>query len=276
VKPAKFDYVRPANLAEAFERHAKSNDARWLAGGQSLMPMVNLRLSRPGLLIDVSRLNELNRFEEQDTFWRIGAAVTHAQLEDAGEKLRSLALMVEVASEIAYRSVRNCGTLGGSLAHADPAGDWPLALAALGASVGVRNASGQARKLAAEDFMVGAFTTRLEHDEIIEFVDVPKQKKSASYGYFKFCRKAGDFPEASAAVVMDPDRRGTRIFVGALNGPPKPLPELATQMDLHGPEAATEVNVTNAVTAAAPDLDSIEVCMHVGAVQRAIQRAYRK
>ncbi len=240
------------------------------------MPMVNLRLSRPGLLIDVSRLDELKRFEEQDTFWRIGSAITHAQLEDAGETLRSLPMIVEVAAEIAYRSVRNCGTLGGSLAHADPAGDWPLALAALGASVAVRNASGQGRKIAAEDFMVGAFTTKLQQDEIIEFVEVPKQKKSDGYGYFKFCRKAGDFPEASAAVVTDANRGGTRVFLGALNGPPKPLPGLATNIEMNGPDAATEDNVTNAVNAAAPDLDLIDVCMHVGAVRRAIQKAYRK
>jgi carbon-monoxide dehydrogenase medium subunit len=276
VKPAIFDYVRPANIAEATELLAKSDGARLLAGGQSLVPMLNLRLARPELLIDVSQLDELRRFEETGTSWRIGSAITHAQLEDASETLRSAPMIAEVASEIAYRSVRNRGTLGGSLAHADPAADWPLALAALGASIQVRGCNGRSRQIAADNFMLGAFTTELQQDEIIEFVEVPKQKTSASYGYFKFCRKAGDFPEASAAVVIDPYVDSSRIFVGALDGPPKPLSELARNVATRGPEAATDEVVNAAIASAAPDLDFIDVCMHAGAVQRAIQKAFSK
>jgi aerobic carbon-monoxide dehydrogenase medium subunit len=276
VKPAVFDYVRAGSVAEAGELLTKHEGARLLAGGQSLIPMLNLRLARPELLIDISQLDELKRFEETASAWRIGSAVTHAQLEDAGDRLRSAAMMVEVASDIAYRSVRNRGTVGGSLAHADPAGDWPLALAALGAVIHVRGRNDRVRQIAADNFMQAAFTTDLQQDEIIELIEVPKQRPSARYGYFKFCRKAGEFPEASAAVVVDPDGDGSRIFVGALDGAPKPLAELARAVATQGPGAATEDALTAAVAGAAPDLDAVDVCMHAGAVHHAIRKAFRE
>ena len=276
VKPAAFDYVRAGSVAEAAELLAKFEGARLLAGGQSLVPLLNLRLARPQLLIDISQLDELKRFEETVQTWRIGSAVTHAQLEDAGNTLRSAAMMVEVASDIAYRSVRNLGTLGGSLAHADPAGDWPLALAALGAVIHIRGRNGRVRQIAADNFMQAAFTTDLRQDEIIELIEVPKQKPSARYGYFKFCRKAGDFPEASAVAVVDPDGDETRIFVGALDGAPKPLAELARAVAMQGPDAATEDALKAAVAGAAPDLDTVDVCMHAGAVHHAIRKAFRE
>jgi hypothetical protein len=106
--------------------------------------------------------------------------------------------------------VRNRGTIGGSLAHADPAADWPLALAVLDATVVVRGTQGRARRLAADAFMLSTFTTALAQDEVIEFIEVPKRPPSTRYGYFKFCRKTGDYPETSAAVVLEPEARGAR------------------------------------------------------------------
>jgi aerobic carbon-monoxide dehydrogenase medium subunit len=274
VKPAAFDYVRPKDLAEAASLLGKSEGARLLAGGQSLGPMLNLRLARPELLIDISQLDELKRFEESDKTWRIGSAVTHAQLEDSSDTLRSIPMLAEVASEIAYRSVRNRGTLGGSLAHADPAADWPLALAALSAVIHVRGDQGRTRQIAADHFMCAAFTTELRQDEIIEFVDVPKQTASGTYGYFKFCRKAGEFPEASAAVIIDSEGDRSRIFIGALSGSPKPLAELAKAVAAGGPGAATEDAVDAAVASAAPDLDPLDMHMHAASVLRAIHKAF--
>jgi carbon-monoxide dehydrogenase medium subunit len=235
--------------------------------------MLNLRLVRPELLVDISQLDGLRRIEEADGFWRIGCAVTHAQLEDAGAMLRSVPMLVEVAAEIAYRSVRNRGTIGGSLAHADPAADWPLALAVLGARIQLRNRNGQAREVAADRFMRGAFTTELQPGEIIERIDVPKQSPSGTHGYFKFCRKAGDFPEASAAVVLERDPDRSRIYLGALDGPPQSLPELARGVTARGPDAATEETISAAVSAAVPALDPVDVSMHAAAVSRAIQQA---
>src|SRR5262249_7334274 len=135
----------------------------------------------------------------------------------------------EVAAGIAYRAVRNRGTIGGSLAHADPAGDWPLALAALGAEVMLRGFAGE-RRTAAARLITAAFTTEIKENEIVTPVLVPKLAAPAGFGYFKFCRKPGEFPDASAAIVVDPERNTTRVYLGALAGPPQPLPELAQRI----------------------------------------------
>ena len=178
VKPAAFAYVRPRALEEACEILAGSDGARLIAGGQSLGPMLNLRLVRPETLVDIAQLDELSWIEEGESSWRIGAGVTHAELEDCEELLACAPMLAEVAAGIAYRSIRNLGTVGGALAHADPAADWPLALAALDATVQVRGRGGQARRVKADRFMRSAFTTDLEDAEVIEFVDVPKHGRS--------------------------------------------------------------------------------------------------
>ena len=172
MKAARFDYVRPADVGEALATVASAQGAKILAGGQSPGPMSNLRLARPALLVDISRLKALQQLEDTGRTWRIGAGVTHARLEDARGRFSGGEMLCEVAAAIAYRSVRNRGTIGGSLAHADPAADWPLALAALGASVNVRGPT--PRKILVAHFIQGAFTTTLAADEIIESIDVPK------------------------------------------------------------------------------------------------------
>ena len=121
MKPVAFDYLQARDLHQAAEALARSAGAKIIAGAQSLGPLLNLRLARPELLVDISRVRELQRIEETDTLWRIGAGVTHAQLEDLGARLVGAEVVSEVAAQIAYRSVRNRGTIGGSLAHADPA-----------------------------------------------------------------------------------------------------------------------------------------------------------
>ena len=276
MKPAAFEYVRPRDVAEATEILARSEGARVLAGGQSLGPMLNLRLARPELLVDISGLKELAGFEETDATWRIGAGVTHARLEDTEALRGSAPMIIEVASDIAYRSVRNRGTIGGSLAHADPAADWPLALAALGAWIHVRGHRGSCRRVDGDSFMRAAFTTELRQDEIIVFIEVPKQASTASHGYFKFCRKAGEFPEASAAVLIDPDAMQVRIFIGALDGAPRPLPDLAEAVAARGPDAATEDALHAAIECATAGLDAIDIRMRAAVVERAIRKAFHQ
>jgi carbon-monoxide dehydrogenase medium subunit len=270
VKPAAYDYVRPRDLAEAGELLARSSGAKLLAGGQSLGPLLNMRLSRPELLIDISRVSELNRIEETDTIWRIGAGVTHAQLEDAAGRLHGAEMVSDVAAGIAYRSVRNRGTIGGSLAHADPAADWPLALAALAAVVAVRGPSRRSRRIPAETFMITSFTTALERDEIITAIEIPKRPKSARYGYFKFCRKTGEFPEASAAAVVDSTRGEARVFIGALNGAPRPLFGLVEALGRRDIEVASE----EATRSAVPELDPIGIRMHAATVRQALKQVH--
>jgi aerobic carbon-monoxide dehydrogenase medium subunit len=274
MKAATFDYVRPADLSDALGAlHQGGAGAKVLAGGQSLGPMLNLRLVRPTLLVDVSRIESMRRIEETKDAWRLGASVTHSLIEDANGKLRGGEMLVEVAGGIAYRGVRNRGTVGGSLAHADPAADWPLAMAALGASIQIRGAGGRTRSVPAETFVTTAFTTQLADDEIIETVSVPKLSTAARYGYFKFCRKTGEFPEASAAAVFDPERRVARVFVGALSGAPRQLPQVA-ELAAQGAKAAlTPEVVLAALQAVDPHLDVVDQRLHVTAVFRALARA---
>jgi len=271
MKAARFDYVRPADLGEAMRALAGAPGAKLLAGGQSLGPMLNLRLARPRLLVDIARLDALRAIADEGDAWRLGAAVTHAAIEDA-PLLRGSAL-AGVAAGIAYRAVRNRGTIGGSLAHADPAADWPLALAALDAEILVLGPKGP-RRVAADGFMAAAFTTALAEDELIEAVRVPKPSAGARFGYFKFCRKTGEFPEASCAVLLDAGRRIARLFVGALSGAPRPLPELARALAERGAAAATPEAVAAALAQAAPQLDAVDRRMHAGAALRAIRQLF--
>jgi aerobic carbon-monoxide dehydrogenase medium subunit len=272
MKAASFDYVRPADVAEVLAALAKAPGAKLLAGGQSLGPMLNLRLARPAIVIDVSRLGALQQVEDRGSSWRIGAGVTHARLEDI--KLAGAEMLSVVAGGIAYRSVRNRGTIGGSLAHADPAADWPTALAALGASANVRGSRG-ARSVPVERFVQGAFATALADDEIIETIDVPKLSRAGRFGYYKFCRKTGEFAEASAAASFDPENGAARIFLGALRATPQPLPALAQRVARAGESASVAETVAPAVMQAVPDLDPVERRMATAAVLRALHQVFK-
>jgi carbon-monoxide dehydrogenase medium subunit len=272
MKAARFDYSRPADVAEAVAALAQAGGAaKLLAGGQSLGPMLNLRLARPSLLIDIARLEALRAIEDRGGAWRVGAAVTHARLEDAHGRLPGAEMLGAVAAGIAYRSVRNRGTIGGSVVHADPAADWPLALAALGASLNISGARGS-RAVPVEAFVKGAFTTALGEDEIVETIDVPKIAPAGAWGYYKFCRKTGEFAEASAAAVFDPEARVARVFLGALTGTPRPLPDLAREAAREG--SAGKEAIAAAVARAAPELDAVERRMAVAALGRALAQAF--
>jgi carbon-monoxide dehydrogenase medium subunit len=273
MKAAQFDYTRPRDLGEAVTALAAADGAaKLLAGGQSLGPMLNLRLARPGLLVDVSRLPELKGVTDRGSSWRVGGAVTHAEIEDRAGGMPGGEMLCAVAGGIAYRAVRNRGTMGGSLAHADPAADWPLTLAALGAEIEIQGRAGT-RRCAADSFMKGAFATALAEDEIIVAVDVPKLGRSARWGYYKYCRKTGEFPEASAACVFDPERRIARAFVGALSGAPVAVTALAEAIAQRGAAACTRDAALSAIAAAAPGLDDVEKRMHAAALQRALEQA---
>jgi len=270
MKAASFDYVRPGEVAEALAALGRAaGSAKLLAGGQSLAPMLNLRLARPRLLIDVSRLTALQLMEDRGSAWRIGAGVTHARLEDA--RLAGAPMLSTVAGGIAYRAVRNRGTIGGSLAHADPAADWPTALAALGAAVNIVSPRGP-RAMPVEELIEGAFATGLEDDELIETIDVPKLSSGGRFGHYKFSRKTGDFAEASAAALFDPARGIARIFLGAMRARPQPLDALAERVAREGAWTATPEKVAAALAQAVPDLDAVERRMASAVVTRALQQ----
>ena len=267
MKAARFEYVRPRDLGEALDA-LKAGDAKPIAGGQSLGPMLNLRLARPKLLVDVSRLAELKSITDEGDAWRIGAAVTHAELED--KPLAGCEPLANVARVVAYRAVRNRGTVGGSLAHADPAADWPLVLAALDATVRVVGATGR-REIKADALMSAAFTTQIRDDEIVESVRVPKLSGAARWGYYKFCRKTGEFPDAAAALLLDPQRRVARLFAGALDRPPQPLDNVAHAVAEQG--TASRDMIDAGLARVAPGMGPAARKLRATAVERAIALA---
>jgi len=273
MKAASFDYQRPATLKDALRALADAGGAaKVMGGGQSLGPMLNLRLTRPKQVVDVSALAELRQVAAEGDQLRIGATVTHAEIEDGVHPLLRDGLLQSVAGGIAYRAIRNRGTLGGSLAHADPAADWVLTMAALGALIEIASQAGT-RRVPMDRFMQGAYTTALAEGEVLAALWVPKLGPDAHWGYFKFCRKTGEFAEASCAAVFDPSRKLARIVLGALDGAPQALPALAAQVarDAAMPSRDT---LRSAVAAALPAKDAVNRKLMVAAVERCLHQIF--
>jgi carbon-monoxide dehydrogenase medium subunit len=266
MKPAPFDYYRPADLPDAFAALAEAppERAKLLAGGQSLMPMLNLRLIRPERVIDIRRLPELLRVRDDGAALIYGAALTHAAFEDRRLPDATPGWLAAVAHGIAYRAVRNRGTIGGSLVHADPAADWVTALTALGGEAIVATPAGE-RAITLPDFFLGSFATRLAPDEILSGVRVPKRSAACRFGYWKFCRKVGEFAKAIGAVLIDPARDEVRAVVGAIERPPIILKDAASL--IRDPRTAGDL-----IAAAVPGLDPIARRFCATALERAARR----
>ena len=269
MKAAAFDYRCPHSVQEATQWLAEGEGrSKLMAGGQSFGPMLNLRLTRPQLVVDVSRLAELQGVSAAAGQVDIGAGVTHAAIEDGLHPALREHPMRSVAAGIAYRAVRNRGTLGGSLAHADPAADWIVALTALNAQLTLSSPRGT-RSIAMEDFMQAAYTTALAGDEAIVSVRVP-EGRGGRWGYAKFCRKPGEFAEASAAVWLAADG-AARIVLGALDGAPRQLPALAQRMAREG--APGRQDIADAIAAALPGHDAVDAQLLSTCVARALTQA---
>jgi aerobic carbon-monoxide dehydrogenase medium subunit len=230
MKPAAVDYVRAKSLAEAIGLLAQGGgEACVIAGGQSLVAMMNLRLAAPALLIDIARLPELAAADADADAVTLGACVTHATVEDNGVPDPSCGLLPLVAAGLGYRAIRNRGTIGGSLALADPAAEWPAVLAALDAEATAYGRHGR-RSIKCADLATGIFTTALDRDEIIETISIPRLSAAARWGYVKLCRKLGEFAQALAVAVAEPARRDGRVVIGAANGPPLLLAEASASL----------------------------------------------
>ena len=191
-----------------------------VAGGQSLGAMINLRLAQPETLIDLDRIAELRSVTVDDKFITFGAMTTHAQVEDGQVADPSNGLMPKVARGIAYRAVRNRGTIGGSLCHADPAADWVSTMPLLDASLLVAGSAGP-RAIPSPQFMTAAFETLLAEGELLTHIRVPRRSGATRWSYRKFCRKTGEFAHALAAALHDPLDGTERLVLGALDGAPK-------------------------------------------------------
>ena len=200
--PARFEYHRPATLEEALALLAQyGDDAKVLSGGQSLIPMMKLRFASPEHLIDVNRIPGLDSIEERDGSLRIGALVRHNHLAASDVIKARYPTIASAAPQISDPLVRNLGTIGGSLAHADPSGDLPSVMLALDASVVLAKTGGE-REVCITDFLVGTFQTSIEPGEMLTEVRVPEPGPASGGTYMKLERKVGDYATVGAAVFL--------------------------------------------------------------------------
>lgn len=273
MKPVNFAYERPRQLADAVKLLADENlHAKVLAGGQSLGPMLNMRLVQPELIVDITALDELKRVERQKDHLVLGACITHADVEDNRVPDVTNGAMQGVAAGIAYRAVRNRGTIGGSLTNADPSADWVSALAGLGADAVVRGPKG-ARTLAVETYVTGALETALGTGELLEAIRVPVLSPSAKWGYYKVCRKTGEYAHAIGVVLLDRTLNVFRAVVGATERKPMVLSDARPLFGGTYNLADFDQNAADAMLESIGLTDRLDRQIHTVALARAVRQA---
>jgi aerobic carbon-monoxide dehydrogenase medium subunit len=273
MKPVNFAYERPRHLDDAIGLLGVGGaHSKILAGGQSLGPMLNLRLVQPDLVIDITALEQLKRAEKMQDCLVIGACVTHADIEDGRVPDVTNGAMRTVAAGIAYRAVRNRGTIGGSLTNADPAADWVSALAAVGAEAVVRGAGGT-RILAVENFVTGALETVLGPDELLEAIRVPAHSASAQWGYYKVSRKTGEYAHAIGAVLFDRPRDVFRAVIGATERNPLVLADARALFGGSSDLAKFDSGAAEGMLRSIGMTDALERQIHTVALARAVRQA---
>ena len=218
MKAPPFAYVRAKSLKEALELLRKHGErAKILAGGQSLVATLNMRLSAPELLIDISRLKELTGIKVTKSTVTIGALTTHAQIEKSPEVRKHLPLLAQAAPHIAHPAIRNVGTLGGSLALADPAAEWPACCVVLDAKIVIAGRKGT-RKVAAHEFFKGLYTTALKPNEVLTGVEFPVQPPGTRSAFVELAQRRGDYAIVGLAAVANGTQRRF-AFLGAGDRP---------------------------------------------------------
>lgn len=248
MKPVAFDYQRPDTLAQALDCLAElGDDVKVLAGGQSLIPMLNLRLARPAVLVDISRL-DLTGFTSSVEGVTIGALNRHRRFEQDPDIAEALPLLPMCASHIGYPAIRNRGTFGGSLAHADGTAEWSLASLAMDADITAQSRDRGSRTVGIEDFLLGPFTTALEEDELLTHVHIPAAARQRSYAFGEFAERSGDFAIGSAIVGFaghPEERTDARVVSAGLAAIPLRLRHLEEL--LNNPATPTSADVGDAL-----------------------------
>jgi aerobic carbon-monoxide dehydrogenase medium subunit len=239
--PAKFEYVRPSSISDAISALADGgDDAKVIAGGQSLLPLLRLRLAYPDILVDVGGLDELRGVADNGDHLLIGARTTHYQVVHDPLIAEHCGLLAQAASTVADPAVRHRGTLGGSIAHADPAGDLPAVILALNATIVAAGPGGQ-REIAASDFFVDYLTTALDPGEVLTGIRVPKLGSDWGYRYEKFHRTAQAWATVGvAALVRRSNGEVAEARVGLTNMGSVPLRAAAVEAALAGARASSE------------------------------------
>jgi carbon-monoxide dehydrogenase medium subunit len=276
MKPARFAYARPRDLAAALDLIAGEHGViKIIAGGQSIGPMLNMRLVEPDLVVDIAGVPELRQAARDGDSLVLGACVTHADIEDGRVPDVTGGAMARVASAIAYRAIRNRGTVGGSLVHADPAADWVSALSALGAKVELASRAAR-RRLPLADFVVGALEVALHPGELLVAIRVPAVAAHSRWGYVKHCRKVGEFAHAIGCVLLDPVSRQGRAVIGAVEAPPIVIDDARA---LFGGQITSDFTAcfdhaaADAALIDAGMTDAIDRHVHVTVLHRAVMQA---
>ena len=272
MKPAPFSYYRATSVEEAITALSDADGmAAVLAGGQSLVPMLNLRLSPVDHLIDLRPITALSRQEETPEAICYGALTTHAAFEDGAVPDGTNGLMRYAASHIAYRAVRNRGTLGGALALADPAADWLTTAVALDASVTLTGPDGQ-RYLAITEFVVGPYYTQIAEHEIIDSVVVPRRSATERWGYYKVAPKVGEYAKSLAVALVDSEKASARLVIGAWSDVPLALEASASALLDGAKQNDLSMIVKNELDLKMPSLSPAERRLHTATAVRAAEQ----
>jgi carbon-monoxide dehydrogenase medium subunit len=273
MKPAPFAYHRATSIEDAI---AQLDDdemvVRPLAGGQSLVPMLNLRLAPVQKLVDLGRIETLRRVDEQTGRIAYGALLPHAAFEDGRVPDGSNGLMSFIGGQIAYRAVRTRGTIGGALALADPAADWLTTVIALEAELVLVGPRGR-RSLAAADFVTGPYMTALDQAELLESVVIPRRPKTERWGHYKVTRKTGEYADSMAIALFDPDSRKARLVVGAVDGAPLVLKKTALEIGKGANDERLQVALRHELAESDRAFSPVKLQLHVTAALRAIRKA---
>ena len=250
--PAAFDYRAPSTLDEALSvLNERGDEAKVMAGGQSLVPLLKLRFAMPAVVVDIGRVSDLTGFRSDSGQLRIGARTRHADIESNPDLRRLCAILSEAAPQIADPLVRNRGTVVGSVCHADPQGDWGSVMIALGAEMVARSESGE-RRIPATEFFEGPFTTALRADEVVTEIVIATSNRPSAGTYLKLERKIGDFATVGVAVQVEmANGHIGRAGIGLTAVGPKNLHAAEAEQALAGQEPTDQVIAEAARLAAA-------------------------
>jgi CO/xanthine dehydrogenase FAD-binding subunit len=287
MKPAPFTYILASSLDHALRLKAEhGEEARFLAGGQSLIPAMNFRLARPAVLIDINHIPELagvDRSEADEI--RLGAMTRYRALERDGDFLKACPLFAEALPQIAHPPIRNRGTVGGNFSHADPASELPAVAIAMGARMRIKSSRGE-RELAASDFFVGLLTTDIQADEMLVEIVLPKTPPRSGSCFMELARRRGDFALAGVAAIvgLDEDDRCTHLRLALCGVGETPVDASAAASSLIGQkctDAAIEVIAADVQKALQPTGNihaSPQYQRHIAGVltRRAIATAYER
>lgn len=282
MKPAPFSYHAPKTIEEAVATLARvaGDDGRVLAGGQSLVPTMAFRLARPRHLVDINGVAALARLAVEGERLRIGATVRHAAFEKPAEKGPLGELLREVVQHIAHKPIRARGTFCGSIAHADPASEWCLVAAALGAEMVARSAKAE-RVVAAKDFFVSIMTTALREDELLTEVRLPLLASDTKFGFCEFSRRAGDFAIAMALVtyrLKNSTIGEPRVAIGSAEATPRRIAQAEAALDGRAARAETFTAAADVAAKAVDPLDdeSTSAAYRRGLVRTVVLRALER